>query len=130
MDHYDAFISHARADKEWVHVLAENLRNLGLEVFLDAWEIATGDVLVHEIDRGLRDSEEAVALNLRSLALRLELRVPQVRIDLHWLGRQREALGEERFRELVVESVVEESLEGVLGLLAQDEDAREGDGSS
>jgi hypothetical protein len=60
MDRYDVFISHAHADQDWVHVLAENLRNAGLEVFLDAWEIAAGDVLVHELDRGLRDSLHGV----------------------------------------------------------------------
>jgi tetratricopeptide (TPR) repeat protein len=72
--------------------------------------------------------EEAVPLNLRSLGLRLELRVPQVRIDLHWLGRQRADLGEDRFRELVAESVGEESLESVLGML--DEHAASQDDAS
>ncbi len=60
MGAYDVFISHAHADQEWVHVLAENLRGLGLEIFLDAWEIAPGDVLVHALDRGLRDSLHGV----------------------------------------------------------------------
>jgi tetratricopeptide (TPR) repeat protein len=47
------------------------------------------------------EPETAVPLNLRSLSLRLELGVPQVRIDLHWLRRQRDLLGENRFWEIV-----------------------------
>ncbi len=62
--------------------------------------------------------EEALPLNLRSLAIRLELRVPEVRIDLHWLRRQRELLGEERFAELLQEHVGEEGAQGVLDLMA------------
>lgn len=51
-------------------------------------------------------------------ALRLELQVPYG-INLQWLGRQRADLGEDRFRELVAESVGEERLEAVLGMLDQ-----------
>jgi len=50
-DAYDVFVSHA---------LAENLRREGLRVFLDAWENGPGDVLVHEIDRGLRQARHGV----------------------------------------------------------------------
>src|SRR5262249_50886719 len=64
-------------------------------------------------------AEEAVAWNLRSLAIRLELRVPQVRIDLHWLGRQRELVGEDRFLELVAQHGGEGAVATVLGLLEQ-----------
>ena len=69
--------------------------------------------------------EEAVPLNLRSLALRLELRMPQVRTNLHWLGRQREVHGEDRFREFVAESMGKESLETVLGMLERAEVTRD-----
>ena len=63
--------------------------------------------------------EDAVPLNLQSLVIRLELRVPEVGIDLHWLSRQRELLGEERFGELLREHVGDEGAEAVLGLMAQ-----------
>ena len=63
--------------------------------------------------------EEGLPLNLRGLAIRLELGVPEVRIDLNWLGRQRELLGEERFNELLWDHAGEERAEAVLGLLAQ-----------
>jgi hypothetical protein len=59
-EHYDVFLSYARVDTEQVHRLAENLRNAGLEVFLDAWEIAPGDVLVHQLDRGILNSRNGI----------------------------------------------------------------------
>jgi hypothetical protein len=40
---------------------------------------------------------EGVPFNLRSLAIRSELGIPDIRIDVHWLGRQREMLGEKEF---------------------------------
>jgi hypothetical protein len=59
-EHYDVFLSYARADAAQVHRLAENLHNAGLEVFLDEWEIAPGDVLVHQLDRGILNSRNVV----------------------------------------------------------------------
>jgi tetratricopeptide (TPR) repeat protein len=47
------------------------------------------------------EAEKAVPHNLRSLALRRELGVPEEGIDLHWLRRQRDLLGEARFWEIV-----------------------------
>jgi hypothetical protein len=52
---------------------------------------------------GTGSPEEAVPLQLRSLALHIELEAPEVRIDFYWLARQRESLGEERFRALLRE---------------------------
>ena len=60
---------------------------------------------------------EAVFWNLQALALRLELRVRQVVIDLHWLGRQREALGAEQFNEILREHLDEESTTNLLRML-------------
>jgi len=50
---FDVFISYAHADGDWARVLAENLHQSGLEVYLDAWYIAPGDVLVHKLDEAL-----------------------------------------------------------------------------
>jgi hypothetical protein len=55
-DTWDVFISYARADLGWVNTLAENLHGLGLRVFFDEWEIGAGDVVVHRLDQGLRES--------------------------------------------------------------------------
>jgi hypothetical protein len=56
----DVFVSYSRADAEWVRVLAENLHQSGLEVFLDEWEIGPGDVLVHKLDAGILASRNGV----------------------------------------------------------------------
>lgn len=48
-------------------------------------------------------TEEAVSRSLRALAIRQEMEVPEARVDLDALRRQREALGNQRFRELVEE---------------------------
>lgn len=60
---------------------------------------------------------EAVPLNLRSFSIRLELQVPQAGIDLHWMGRQRELLGDESFREILGKNLDAESQAAVLTLL-------------
>lgn len=56
-DRFDVFLSYSRRDAgEWARVLAENLERLGVRVWWDGWEVRPGDVLVHELDRGLQDS--------------------------------------------------------------------------
>jgi len=67
--------------------------------------------------------EDGLPLNLRSLAIRRELQVPEVDIDLHWLDSQRKLLGAERFGELLREHAGEEA-EAVLGLLAHHSNPR------
>ncbi len=52
--------------------------------------------------------EEGLALNLQSLAIRSRIRHGDIRIDIHWLLRQREMLGKERFEALVAEKVNDE----------------------
>lgn len=54
---YDVFISHASDDKEAiVKDLAEALRNVGLRVWYDNFELKIGDSLRQKIDRGLANS--------------------------------------------------------------------------
>ena len=57
---FDVFISYGHQDAAWVHTLADNLHRLGLEVFLDKWELVPGDVVVHELERGLLSSRNGV----------------------------------------------------------------------
>ncbi len=58
--HWDVFISYAHEDGEWVEALAENLRQLGLEVFKDDWKIDAGDGLVTEIQKAIDASKSGV----------------------------------------------------------------------
>ena len=44
---------------------------------------------------------------------------PQVKINLHWLNRQQELLGEERFGEILREHLSEEDAVAVLDMMAR-----------
>jgi hypothetical protein len=57
---FDVFISYGHDDAAWVHGLAGDLHQAGLDVFLDEWEIAPGDVVVHQLERGLLNSRNGV----------------------------------------------------------------------
>jgi hypothetical protein len=61
-DTYDVFVSYARADGEQVRRLAENLHQSGLEAFFDEWEVGPGDVLVHQLDRGLLSAKNGLVV--------------------------------------------------------------------
>jgi hypothetical protein len=68
---------------------------------------------------------DAVAYNLQSLLIHLELKVPQAGINLWWLNKQRSALGEEEFHRLLSDRLDQEDVEAVLDLLrSQVEDQR------
>lgn len=54
---YDCFISHASEDKEgFVRKLAESLKNKGVNVWYDEYELTIGDSLRESIDKGLKES--------------------------------------------------------------------------
>lgn len=57
---WDVFVSYAHEDQPWVRVLAENLHQLGLEVFYDEWEVDYGDAVTRRLDEGLRRSRNGV----------------------------------------------------------------------
>lgn len=58
---YDVFISHASEDKEAVaRPLAEALRNNGLSVWYDEFELRIGDSLRRKIDKGIAKSNFGV----------------------------------------------------------------------
>jgi small GTP-binding protein len=53
---YDVFISHSSKDNLVVRALAERLRDDGLRVWLDDWELKPGDNILHKIEEGLEHS--------------------------------------------------------------------------
>lgn len=64
---YDVFISHASEDKdEVVRPLALALRNKGLKVWYDEFELKIGDSLRRKIDKGLAKSKFGVVVLSRS----------------------------------------------------------------
>lgn len=64
---YDVFISHASEDKEnVVKPLAEALRSLGVQVWLDEIRIEWGDSLSQTIDRGLAQSRYGLVVLSRA----------------------------------------------------------------
>lgn len=56
MFEYDVFLSYSSKDKSSVHPLAERLKQDGLRVWLDEWEIKPGDSIPLKIQHGLEKS--------------------------------------------------------------------------
>ncbi len=71
------------------------------------------------------NAAEGVPFQLKSFAIRMDLKVPEISVDLHWLTRQSELLGEEEFGKIVDEEVGEEQADGVFQLLKQYQEAGE-----
>jgi predicted nucleotide-binding protein len=60
---YDVFISHASEDKDEVaRPLAEQLRKLGINVWMDEFSLSLGDSLRASIDKGLTEARFGVAI--------------------------------------------------------------------
>jgi TIR domain len=60
---YDLFISHASEDKDaLVRPLAESLRDLGLSVWYDEFELRPGDSLRESLDRGIATSRHGLVV--------------------------------------------------------------------
>lgn len=60
---YDVFISHASEDKEEVaQPLAEQLKQVGLEVWLDEFELKLGDSIRRKIENGLAESRFGIVI--------------------------------------------------------------------
>ena len=53
---YDVFLSHSSKDKPVVRAVAERLRNSGLTVWFDEWEIQLGDPIYSKVREGLERS--------------------------------------------------------------------------
>ncbi|MFI9833034.1 KGGVGR-motif variant AAA ATPase [Streptomyces sp. NPDC051913] len=59
---YDVYLSYAHADSNWTLVLAENLKRLGLDVFVDEWEMQPGDHWPSRLEAGLSSADAVVAV--------------------------------------------------------------------
>jgi nucleoside 2-deoxyribosyltransferase len=56
------FISYTRSDGDWARSFAEALKQRGLRVWFDQFQIAIGDPLREALEAGLRESDVLVAL--------------------------------------------------------------------
>jgi WD40 repeat protein len=57
---FDVFLSHSSKDKDIVRDIAERLRNDGIKVWFDEWEIHPGDNIPSKIEEGLEHSRVLV----------------------------------------------------------------------
>ena len=71
---FDVFLSHSSKDKPLVLAMAEKLRQAGLRVWFDDWEIKFGDSIPRKINEGLAQSRR-VALCMSAHAF-----------DAEWVG--------------------------------------------
>ena len=53
---YDVFLSHNAKDKPRVRMLAERLKQAGLRVWFDEWNVRSGDIIALKVDEGLEQS--------------------------------------------------------------------------
>lgn len=53
---YDVFLSHNSKDKPRVRRLAERLKQAGLRVWFDEWNVRSGDIIALKVDEGLEQS--------------------------------------------------------------------------
>jgi hypothetical protein len=60
--HRQIFVSHAAADNEIAHRVADSLRRAGLSVLFDAWEIQPSDSIAEKIDAALSASDVVLVL--------------------------------------------------------------------
>ncbi len=53
---FDVFLSHNAQDKPRVRRLAERLKQAGLWVWFDEWNVRSGDIIALKVDEGLEQS--------------------------------------------------------------------------
>ncbi|MBA3543040.1 MAG: TIR domain-containing protein [Chthoniobacterales bacterium] len=57
---FDVFLSHNAKDKTRVRRLGERLKQAGLRVWLDEWNVRSGDIIALKVDEGLEQSRVLV----------------------------------------------------------------------
>ncbi len=60
---------------------------------------------------------DAVPYTLAGLAIQLEIDSPDAATSVHWLGRQREIVGDTAFRAILADLLSADDVESVVGLL-------------
>lgn len=73
--------------------------------------------LLTEIDK----VEEAVGYTLASLVFYLQVGAPEANVNLYWLARQQEQLGETQFRTVVRRHLGDEDTETLLQFLGEED---------
>ena len=56
------FISYSVKDSKTVGKLATDLKNKGVDVWLDKWEIQPGDLIIHKIEKALDECQEFLSI--------------------------------------------------------------------
>lgn len=64
------FLSYSHDDSEWVRQFAEALREQGVDVWFDRWQVRWGDSLSDALEAGLRGSDVIVLILSRANARR------------------------------------------------------------
>lgn len=59
---YDVYVSYTYTDENWAMALAENLQRLGLNVWVDQWELRPGDHWPSRLEDGLQSADTVVAV--------------------------------------------------------------------
>lgn len=62
MSDLQVFISYSSVDKEWARSFAEALKQRGVSIWLDQFEIGVGESLPNALEVGLRESDVLVAV--------------------------------------------------------------------
>ena len=62
MTQYDVFINYKSQYKQWIEVLAHNLKAQHLSVFLDDWEFIPGNPILEDMNCGLEQSKNGILL--------------------------------------------------------------------
>ena len=69
---------------------------------------------------------EAVPFSLQGLVLHIDMQNPNIHVNLHWLSRQKRALGTDSFYALVIEHFSSDTIAAILSLIDQYEAAQQG----
>ncbi len=59
---YDVFLSHASEDAAWCESLPERLRNHGVRVWFDKWELQAGDHVLSRLNEAIEQSRKMVTV--------------------------------------------------------------------
>ena len=62
MEKGTVFISHSAQDRDWARLFAQALKNRGVTVWFDEFDVQPGESLRDAVETGLRNSEILVAL--------------------------------------------------------------------